>query len=373
MDQLEQEYQISLYETLVELNHSPKSDVLLVQNSLTSKIYIKKILKNYNLDVYRKLQHIKNRHLPKIEEIFECEDCLIVIEEFINGRTLQEYMNEPLNESFAIKCGIRLCEVLEVLHNQKPPIIHRDIKPSNVMISADGVLKLIDFDVSRVYQNNRQLDTHILGTKGYASPEQFGFEQTDARSDIYSIGVLLNVLTTGDMYQKNRSKIGRIIDKCTKLSPNDRYQNVHELKSDLSKLIHRPIELKESLIRQQVNLYLSCLDFLNILPNKEPKNLVLKEIRQIPGYRRGNLLFVIIATLWYLFLIFGGTQGTSIITWIENVSLVICLISMTLLNSNYKQLQQRLPGIKDNLLTGLMVYNFIIFMIWGLLNDFLKR
>lgn len=148
---------------------------------------------------------------------------------------------------------------------------------------------------------------------------------------------------------------------------------MHELKSDLSKLIHRPIELKESLIRQQVNLYLSCLDFLNILPNKEPKNLVLKEIRQIPGYRRGNLLFVIIATLWYLFLIFGGTQGTSIITWIENVSLVICLISMTLLNSNYKQLQQRLPGIKDNLLTGLMVYNFIIFMIWGLLNDFLKR
>lgn len=76
------------------------------------------------------------------------------------------------------------------------------------MISADGVLKLIDFDVSRVYQNNRQLDTHILGTKGYASPEQFGFEQTDARSDIYSIGVLLNVLTTGDMYQKIDLRLG---------------------------------------------------------------------------------------------------------------------------------------------------------------------
>lgn len=373
MKQLEQEYQLSLYETLAELNHSPKSDVLLVQNSLTSKIFIKKILKNYNIDVYRKLQKIKSRNLPKIEELFECEDCLIVIEEFINGRTLQEYIDEPTDEEFAIKCGIRLCEALELLHHQNPPIIHRDIKPSNVMISEDGILKLIDFDVSRVYQQDRELDTHILGTKGYASPEQFGFEQTDARSDIYSIGILLNVLTTGDMHQRNRSKLGGIIDKCTKLSPNERYQNVHELKSELSKLIHMPKEYQESLITQQVNLYLSCLNFLNILPKKELKNRVLKEIRQIPGYRRGNLVFMIVATWWYAFLMFGGIQGTSIITWIENVSLAICLVTMTLLNSNYKNIQQRLPGTRDNLLTGLIIYNFAMLMMWGVLNSFLAK
>lgn len=384
MDQLEQEYQLSLYETLAELNNSPKSEVLIVQNSLTGKIYIKKILKNYNIEVYRTLKRIKVRYLPKIEELFETQNQLIVIEEYINGRTLEEYLSEEgrVEETVVIKWGIRLCEALDLLHNQNPPIIHRDIKPSNIMISEDGILKLIDFDVSRVYQDDRELDTHILGTKGYASPEQFGFEQTDARSDIYSIGVLMNVLTTGKepKMKKNPSKLGRIIDKCTKLSPNERYQSVAELKSELSKLIAPPHikqepKYEESLLKQKLDLYLNYFDFLDMPPKRDEKKTIFQELRQIPGYRRGNLLYMVVATLWYAFLLFGAfgaSQGEPILIWLENITLVFCLLGMTLLTFNYKQIQRGLPIIRDNLLGGLVVYNLLFIMIWGFINKFIE-
>ena len=178
MDAFEREYQLSLYNTLAVLNNSKKSEILLVQNSLTGRIYIKKILKNYNLDVYQALKQIQTIHIPTIYEIFEEEKTLIIIEEFINGRTLEDMITEGglLSEKEAIPYMIKLCESLEFLHKQTPPIIHRDIKPSNIMITNDGILKLIDFDVSRIYRQESEVDTHILGTKGYASPEQFGFE-----------------------------------------------------------------------------------------------------------------------------------------------------------------------------------------------------
>ena len=97
--------------------------------------------------------------MAKIYEIFKYDDLLIVIEEFINGKTLQRILddNGPLNEDIAIGYIINLCSILDILHNQNPPVIHRDIKPSNIMIDNNGVLKLIDFDVSRVYREERNV------------------------------------------------------------------------------------------------------------------------------------------------------------------------------------------------------------------------
>ena len=240
---LEAELELSLYEELKTIHKSSKSEVILVSNNIKNKLYIKRLLKECNKDVYYALKNIKSENMSKIYEVFEIDNKLVVIEEFVNGKTLHEKLKETdhLEEIEVINYIISLCDILNILHNLNPPIIHRDIKPSNIMISNDNVLKLIDFDISRNYKYGENMDTILLGTKGYASPEQFGFEQSDCRSDIYSLGIMMNVLTTGKHIKEveNKGLLENVIKKCTKISPDDRYQDVSALKSDLIKLIYK--------------------------------------------------------------------------------------------------------------------------------------
>lgn len=404
VDAFEREYQLSLYDTLAVLNNSKKSEILLVQNALTGRIYIKKILKNYNLDVYQALKQIQTIHIPTIYEIFEEEKTLIIIEEFINGRTLEDMMTEGgiLSEKEAISYMIKLCESLELLHEQTPPIIHRDIKPSNVMITNDGILKLIDFDVSRIYRQESEIDTHILGTKGYASPEQFGFEQTDGRSDIYSIGVLLNVLTVGDnpKVKKNSSSLANIIDKCTQFSPEDRYQHIGELRRELFRLLNPHKEKQKVNLQFQPGMRLDVKQTMKIvkLPclimdffkyenlyqlitgkpfvPKTSKVKVVRELKQLPGYRRGNIIYATIFSLWYGFLLLAllvTDMWGSIPLMIENISMLSTLFFMTLLNTNYKNIQRKLPLIKRNRWIGLIIYNVLLFMLQGYILQFTQQ
>lgn len=123
----------------------------------------------------------------------------------------------------------QLCECLKILHAQK--IIHRDIKPSNVMLTENETVKLIDFSISRIAKENKENDTDFLGTKGYAPPEQFGFGQTDARSDIYSLGVTIQKIL-GENYD---GYLKKILSKCTELDPAKRYQSVEEILADIDK------------------------------------------------------------------------------------------------------------------------------------------
>ena len=335
----------SKYSELAELNNSKKSTVYLVQNVLDGRIYIKKELKNYNIDVYRQIIKIKNMFMARIYEIFKCEDSLIVIEEFVNGQTLQSIVDNkgPLKEETAIKYMINLCSILDVLHNLNPAVIHRDIKPSNIIIDNNGILKLIDFDVSRVYKKAGNMDTHILGTKGYASPEQFGFDQTDCRSDIYSIGVMLNVLTTGKHIKEklNKGKLKVIIEKCTNILPDNRYSNVNELKLVLEnalkenrignvnkEYIINPVkkEPKENNIdllnlkKEYINnsqeykssydnsnkqyTYSNKLDSDSVKADEKEKNVfkkILSKVKELPGYRTKNPLIILVASIWYFF------------------------------------------------------------------------
>lgn len=127
---------------------------------------------------------------------------LIVYEEYINGKNLADLMkaNATFEADEVTRLMLMLSDALTELHANA--IIHRDIKPSNIMISSDGVLKLIDFDASRVFEVGKNQDTVNLGTIGYAAPEQYGYSQTDVRSDIYSIGVLMLELLLGKiLYQ----------------------------------------------------------------------------------------------------------------------------------------------------------------------------
>lgn len=112
--------------------------------------------------------------------------------------------------------------------------VHRDLKPDNIMVDKNGRVVLIDFNTSRK-ETPQKKDTEIMGTAGYASPEQIGTSKSDSRTDIYSAGVLLNVLITGVHPSEKipRGKLGRIIRKCTNINPDSRYQNVQALRNAL--------------------------------------------------------------------------------------------------------------------------------------------
>lgn len=361
---LDMEYTLSLYEELRSIYKSKKVEIFLVFNVFDDKIYIKKILKEYTKDVYENLKNIDCVHIPKIYEMFETENELILIEEYINGTTLQSILEKrgKLDEETVINYMIDLCDALYEIHSLDPPIIHRDIKPLNVMITNDNILKLIDFDISRTYKEGENMDTTLLGTKGYASPEQFGFEQTDCRSDIYALGVMMNVLSVGKHIkeEENKGLLKDIIKKCTNISADKRYPDVLELSCDLEEKLH-----KNYIVETKLNLNKPDI-------NEKHEKLLSK----IPGFRRGNILFMILSSLWYLFLIIGLVVFKTLNEFISNIILVALLLSLFLLYTNFLDVKYKLPFInsknKSIKIFGYWLYSIVLFLLGGFLMDFFK-
>jgi serine/threonine protein kinase len=138
--------------------------------------------------------------LPSIYDYFTENGRYYLVMSFIEGITLGDYLASkggtlPIEK--VLQIGIQLATVLSFLHMRKPAIIFRDLKPSNVMRTPDGQIYLIDFGIARHFKQGKVKDTLILGSPGYASPEQYGRSQTSPQSDIYSLGVLLHHLLTG--------------------------------------------------------------------------------------------------------------------------------------------------------------------------------
>ena len=183
---------------------------------------------------------------PKVYFCAEDDAETIIVEEFIQGETLSE---RPLSKSEAEKILLQMCDGLKELHERK--IIHRDIKPSNLILQGDKI-RLIDFDAARIFKDGKEADTNLLGTKGYAPPEQFGSGQTDSRSDIYSLGITIKNLlgNNGD------GRLKKILDKCTELDPKNRFQNVDELKSALTAEEPRKFPVQATLIFITVIIFL---------------------------------------------------------------------------------------------------------------------
>lgn len=209
------------YEELKILKQSDKSTVHLVREKDGEQIFIRKKLKGIH-SVYKTLQNCTHPFLPQLYEVVTSDDSTTIIEEYIEGSVSGSV---ELSEKQFLNIVKELCSVLEFLHREG--IIHRDIKPSNIICAKDGHIRLIDFDAARMPKDNLEQDTRLLGTRGYAPPEQYGFSQTDERSDIYSLGVTLEQLL-GKQVHKPRYK--RIIQKCTDLNPNKRYQSIRQVK-----------------------------------------------------------------------------------------------------------------------------------------------
>ena len=207
-------------------------EVMRLQNKKTGK---ELVLRSYSQPVtaYEKLQNMRCDNLPEIYDVLELEDGQIVLEEYIDGITVAQVMETgKYCKAGARKVLLGVCDALTVLHGQG--VIHRDVKPENVIIEKSGRVVLIDLNASRM-ESHASKDTVVMGTVGYAPPEQLGISQSDARTDIYASGVLYNVMLTGQhpSVEIALGKAGRIVRKCVAINPDERYQTAARLWSAL--------------------------------------------------------------------------------------------------------------------------------------------
>ncbi len=221
------------YQFVTCLRKTEKSEIVVLEHKTLHKRIIKRTFTG-NSEVYRKLLTLKHKNMPEILEVTEFEDKVLVLEEYIDGVTLLDLINDNLYKEKQVKRLVReLCDVLSFLHSFN--IIHRDIKAENIMI-ANGtqILKLIDFDSARIYKKYYPRDTEYLGTVGYAAPEQYG-GVSDKRTDIKQVGELMKVMLTGETSDKipYSGKLADVIAKCIHISPDKRFQTAEELKRSL--------------------------------------------------------------------------------------------------------------------------------------------
>ena len=226
------EYLADTFEKVRLLKKSDKGEVWLASQKSGNLVIWKHIF--HTGIPYVQLKENHHALWPEIFYVAEDEQQTIVIEEYISGHTLAECIEEEkyLSEKEAMMLLIQLCRGLAALHGMG--IIHRDIKPAN-LIWQNGNVRLLDFDASRRIKKRAGEDTRLLGTKGYAPPEQFGYGQTDARSDIYALGVTMQEVL-GPQYH---GYLLNILKKCRRMDPEARYPSVQRLQSAVWRYRHR--------------------------------------------------------------------------------------------------------------------------------------
>ena len=220
------------YEKLYDL--SPKAAI--VRNVPTGRLMLYHVSSAENFPVMEEISRLSHKNLMRVyDTVLDGKKCISLCE-YIDGMTLEDAVGRfrHYDEREARAIMLQVCSGLSELHAHG--IVHRDVNPSNVMITRDGRVKLIDFDITREEKPDAERDTHILGTLGYTSPEQFGFAQTDGRADVYSCGVLLNYLLTGFLpgEKKYEGKLAEVISTCTEIDREKRYDSVKQL-SDVLK------------------------------------------------------------------------------------------------------------------------------------------
>ena len=250
------------YKILSEIGHGGMSVVYMAINEKANKTWaVKEVRKDGKMDFntvrqglmaeIETLKKLKHPNLPSIIDVIEDDDSFIIVMDYIEGRSLDKIIEEngAQPEAYVVEWAKQLCDVFGYLHSRTPPIIYRDMKPANVMLKPDGNIMVIDFGTAKNYEIDLG-ETTGIGTIGYAAPEQYigsGLGRTDARTDIYCLGITMYHLLTNIDPCKNLISdksiravnpalshgLDAIIQKCTQYQPADRYQSCAELMYDL--------------------------------------------------------------------------------------------------------------------------------------------
>ena len=339
---IQNELALSFYKEIALLNADHQ--VALVQHIQTGQIYVKKTLDVYNLNVYSYLKDNPVPGLPRIYELIQQDQSLIIIEDFISGQSLERILatEGAISEERVIRYTVQICETLSKLHSSTPPIIHRDIKPTNIIISPSDTAILIDLNAAK-HASDKDEDTTLLGTRGYAAPEQYGFGSSGAQTDIYAIGKLMNTMLNGSFSQRTvEGRLSPIINKCTELTPSQRYDSIRDLKNALSRL-----------------------------GNGYYKSFISTEKRYLlpPGFRSGNFANMLVATAYYIFTIwmswdmqFKDTTMTT--TIIQRFGVFFLLLSFPFCIFNYADIHSKFPLCNSKKLAlkvlGIILLNTIV-------------
>ncbi|WP_271000846.1 serine/threonine-protein kinase [Listeria seeligeri] len=359
------------YKELDKLNDK-ENPALLTRNISTGELFVRKVLPIGFAPVIQQLQKLSSNYLPKIEVMIPSGKHLIVYEEYINGKNLADLVKKhpTFDPSEVTRLMLMLANALTELHANA--IIHRDIKPSNIMISNDGILKLIDFDASRVYEIGKNQDTVNLGTIGYAAPEQYGFSQTDVRSDIYSIGVLMLELLLGKNTlpnQENITSLEKIAVRAASFDPDKRYQTIEEFRTAVKNDSLGPTFVSE------------LSDFASFdIPIEEPPEVFVPWYRHIPGFRTGRTWKMIVAVLGYIFLLVGlfsepveGVKMTHTENFFSNFFLIVPAF---VIFTNLCGVWKKLPLLKSpSFVTraiGIPIYIFICILFSAIFNTLIS-
>ncbi len=342
-----EEYIESTYEELKRLSENDELGTYLARNRQTGALVVKKQVSVEVGDVYKKLQRINTPNLVPILDICRLEDSCIVVESYISGETLEQRLDRTgkFAKDEALYYGIQILRCLQILH--KNGIVHRDLTPANILISIDGIVKIIDFGIARTQKENQTKDTVIMGTVGYASPEQFGFQQTDARTDIYAFGVLFNKMLTGYMPNEQLPEIRtyrKIIEKCTMMDPQKRYVSAGEILKKLGK--------------------------------KPGENIWETDCCIWPGFRRNKTWHKVVAVVGYIYIVMGCVivvveSSVDLASFLlECIAMFLFWIVPTMLITNFGRLDSRnslYAKIPKVIRVGIRVVLAFIFVIIGTL------
>ena len=382
---LEEESRLSFYRELTVLDE--KKNIVLVQDIRNSELCVKKTIDIYSRDVYEQLASVRIEGVPAVKECVADDGKLIVVEEYVQGRSLKQVLDEHglLNAEQAYEIAVQLADVLVRLHQLEPAIVHRDIKPSNIIIEKNGHVNLIDFNAARHVNADKNEDTRMLGTVYFAAPEQFGFGQSDERTDIYGLGATINYIMTGDKPGAGiaECRFSDILKKCLMVDAKDRYQSAEELRGVLDMLNYSIVQDN----RKKAETAFGKDNTISVVRTyRNIRDIIVKMYRKyqkrnydidtswrrylLPGFRRLNVVYCLIALVWYAVIVWmtitfavtdskTGIPVTGGELTMYKIAVFVLLFGMTMWFGNYLNIRRKLPGMKKiNVLSTILTFGY---------------